>query len=61
MPDPERSHARRPVRRAATTSRWTSQPYVFGAAKKALQDGLTDAYKGKLFLTNLGWAWAGLC
>jgi uncharacterized membrane protein YgcG len=33
---------------------------AFGKAKSGLQDGLAEAYKGKLFLTNLGWAWAGL-
>jgi hypothetical protein len=33
---------------------------VFGSAKSGLQEGLAEAYKGKLFLTNLGWAWAGL-
>lgn len=33
---------------------------VFGNANTALSDGLTEAYKGRLFLTNLGWAWAGL-
>ena len=33
---------------------------VFQSAKSGLQEGLDEAYKGKLFLTNLGWAWAGL-
>ena len=33
---------------------------VFGKAKSALEDGLRDAYKGKYFLANKGWAWAGL-
>jgi uncharacterized membrane protein YgcG len=33
---------------------------VFGKAKSALEDGLREAYKGKYFLANKGWAWAGL-
>jgi len=33
---------------------------AFQAAKGSLQTGLADAYKGKLFLSNKGWAWAGL-
>jgi Predicted membrane protein (DUF2207) len=33
---------------------------VFGNAKSSLQDGLREVYKGKYFLTNKGWAWAGL-
>jgi len=32
----------------------------FGAARKALQDGLEDAHKGRLFARNLEWAWVGL-
>jgi hypothetical protein len=32
----------------------------FGAARKALQDNLKEAYQGSLFLKNLGWAWVGL-
>ncbi len=32
----------------------------FGAARKALQDALEDAYKGRLFARNLGWAWVGI-
>jgi len=32
----------------------------FRAAQTALENGLSDAYKGKLFLTNKGWAWVGL-
>ena len=33
---------------------------AFQAAKGSLQDGLAETYKGRLFLTNKGWAWAGL-
>lgn len=33
---------------------------VFAAAQKALKDGLQEAYLGKTFQTNKGWAWAGL-
>jgi uncharacterized membrane protein YgcG len=32
----------------------------FGAARKALQDALEDAYKGTMFARNLEWAWVGL-
>ena len=32
----------------------------FQAAKGALEGGLAEAYKGRYFLTNKGWAWAGL-
>lgn len=32
----------------------------FGGARKALQENLQDAYQGKLFLKNLGWAWIGM-
>ncbi len=32
----------------------------FRAAQAALENGLSDAYRGKLFLTNKGWAWVGL-
>jgi uncharacterized membrane protein YgcG len=33
---------------------------AFGAARKALQENLQDAYQDKLFLKNLGWAWVGI-
>ena len=33
---------------------------VFQAAKGSLETGLSEAYRGKLFLSNKGWAWAGL-
>ncbi len=32
----------------------------FGAARTALEQKLEDAYKGGLFVRNLGWAWAGI-
>jgi hypothetical protein len=32
----------------------------FGAARKALSDGLEESYKDKTFVRNLGWAWMGL-
>jgi uncharacterized membrane protein YgcG len=32
----------------------------FGAARKALQENLQEAYQGRLFLKNLGWAWVGM-
>jgi len=33
---------------------------VFQAAKGSLEGGLAETYKGKFFLSNLGWAWAGI-
>jgi uncharacterized membrane protein YgcG len=32
----------------------------FGAARKALRDGLEADYKGRLFARNLEWAWVGI-
>jgi uncharacterized membrane protein YgcG len=32
----------------------------FGAARTARKEGLDDAYEGKLFARNLGWAWLGI-
>jgi uncharacterized membrane protein YgcG len=32
----------------------------FGAARKALMENLQDAYQGRFFLKNLGWAWVGM-
>ncbi len=32
----------------------------FGAARKALQEKLQEAYQGRLFLRNYGWAWVGI-
>jgi uncharacterized membrane protein YgcG len=32
----------------------------FGAARKALEENLQEAYLGRLFLKNLGWAWVGM-
>jgi uncharacterized membrane protein YgcG len=32
----------------------------FGAARKALSDGLDASYKNKTFVRNLAWAWTGL-
>ncbi|HYD14040.1 MAG TPA: DUF2207 domain-containing protein [Allosphingosinicella sp.] len=32
----------------------------FGAARKALQEHLQEAYQGRLFLRNYGWAWVGM-
>jgi hypothetical protein len=33
---------------------------AFQAAQGSLEAGLSEAYKGKYFLSNKGWAWAGL-
>jgi len=33
---------------------------TFAAAQKRLREGLEEAYLGKTFRTNKGWAWAGL-
>ena len=32
----------------------------FGAARTALRKGLDDAFAGRLFVRNLGWAWLGI-
>lgn len=37
-----------------------SNHVYFGAARKALQENLQDAWQGRYFLKNLGWAWVGL-
>ncbi|MBV9884093.1 MAG: DUF2207 domain-containing protein, partial [Sphingomonadaceae bacterium] len=60
MPDPERDMLRALFGSGDSVEIDRKNYQVFGAAKKALQGGLTEAYKGSLFLTNLGWAWAGL-
>jgi hypothetical protein len=60
LPDPERDMLRALFASGDTVEIDRKNYAVFGNAKKALQGGLTDAYKGPLFLTNLGWAWGGL-
>ena len=60
MPDPERAMLDALFASGGNVEIDRSNYKVFGEAKKALQSGLTDAFKGSLFLTNLGWAWAGL-
>jgi uncharacterized membrane protein YgcG len=37
-----------------------SNHLYFGKARKALEAGLKEAYHGKLFLRNYGWAWVGM-
>ena len=37
-----------------------SEHAAFRAAQAKLENGLNDAYRGSLFLTNKGWAWVGL-
>jgi hypothetical protein len=60
MPDPEHAMLEALFARGGSVEIDRKNYQVFGDAKQALKSGLTDAYKGRLFLTNLGWAWAGL-
>lgn len=60
LPDPERGMLEALFASGDSVEIDRKNYAVFGNAKKALQGGLTGAYKGSLFLTNLGWAWAGL-
>ena len=60
LPDPERDMLRALFGSGDSVEIDRKNYKVFGEAKQALKSGLADAYKGSLFLTNLGWAWAGL-
>jgi hypothetical protein len=60
MPAPERDMLRALFAGGDSVEIDRTNYQVFGNAKKGLQGGLAEAYKGKLFVANLGWAWAGL-
>ena len=60
MPDPERAMLEALFASGGDVEMDRKNYKLFEAAKSGLKDGLTAAYKGRLFLNNLGWAWAGL-
>jgi hypothetical protein len=60
MPPPERAMLTGLFSRGDSVEAKKSEYESFQAAQKGLQEGLAAAYKGKLFLSNLGWAFIGL-
>jgi uncharacterized membrane protein YgcG len=60
MPEPERRMLGALFAGTDSIEMDKSNHVAFGAARKALQENLQDAYLGRLFLKNLGWAWVGL-
>jgi predicted membrane protein DUF2207 len=60
MPAPERNMLQSLFGGRSHIQMDKSEHVAFRAAQSKLENGLTDAYKGKLFLTNKGWAWVGL-
>ena len=60
MPAPERDMLGRLFGGGSSIEMDKANHVAFRAAQTALQEGLEEAYLGKLFLTNKGWAWVGL-
>jgi hypothetical protein len=60
MPAPERNMLRALFAGGASIEMDKANHLTFGAARTALKEGLEQAYYGKLFLNNLGWAWVGV-
>jgi uncharacterized membrane protein YgcG len=60
MPEPERYMLNELFSGGSSIEMDKSNHIYFGAARKALQENLQDAYLGRLFLKNLGWAWVGI-
>ena len=60
MPEPERRMLTALFAGSDSIEMDKANHTYFGAARKALQENLQDAYLGKIFLRNLGWAWVGL-
>lgn len=60
MPEPERRMLDALFAGGDSIEMDKSNHVYFGAARKALQENLQDAWLGKYFLKNLGWAWVGL-
>lgn len=60
MQPPERDMLRALFTAGSSIEMDKSNHVIFGAARTALKDGLEEAYLGRLFLRNLGWAWVGL-
>jgi hypothetical protein len=60
MPAPERDMLGRLFGGGSSIEMDKANHATFRAAQSALEGGLKEAYFGRLFLTNKGWAWAGL-
>lgn len=60
MPEPERRMLGALFASANTIEMDKANHVAFGAARKALKENLEDAYLGRFFLKNLGWAWVGI-
>lgn len=60
MPGPERDMLARLFAGGTHIEMDKANHTIFRAAQTALESGLKEAYFGKLFLTNKGWAWIGL-
>ncbi len=60
MPEPERRMLAALFAGGDSIEMDKSNHTYFGAARKALLENLQDAYQGKYFLKNLGWAWVGI-
>ena len=60
MPEPERRMLDALFAGSNTLEMDRSNHLYFGNARKALQENLQDAYLGRFFLKNLGWAWVGI-
>ena len=60
MPAPERDMLGKLFGGGASIEMDKANHAAFRAAQSALESGLKEAYLGKLFLTNKGWAWVGL-
>jgi uncharacterized membrane protein YgcG len=60
MPEPERRMLAALFAGGDSLEMDKSNHSYFGAARKALAENLQDAYLGRYFLRNLGWAWVGL-
>lgn len=60
MPKPERRMLDGLFSGGDTIEMDKSNHTYFGKARKNLQEELQEAYLGRLFLKNLGWAWVGL-
>ena len=60
MPEPERRMLGALFAGSNSLEMDKSNHSYFGAARKALQENLQEAYQGTLFLKNLGWAWVGM-
>ena len=60
MPEPERHMLDELFAGSDSIVMEQANHVAFAAARKALQETLEDAYLGRFFLKNLGWAWVGI-